>query len=123
MSGNIANKYDAVEVARRAYLEWYRSFHFLFNLHGSAPRSGPRAPNFDDLIAQGRGIAGSSETVAAFIQQQMDKTGCNYFVGQFAFGDLSLPEMLESVERFGRDVMPKLPALKVRYEEPVIASA
>lgn len=38
----------------------------------------------------------------------MEKTGCNYFVGQFAFGDLSLSEMLESIELFRARVMPEL---------------
>jgi hypothetical protein len=100
----------ALRVARRAYLEWYRSFHFLFHLHGSMPRSGPRAPTFDEVIAQGRGIAGSPQTVARFINEQMEKTGCNYFVGQFAFGDLTLSEMLESIALFHERVMPELGA-------------
>ena len=32
----------------------------------------------------------------------------NYFVGQFAFGDLTLPEMLDSLDLFKRHVMPEL---------------
>jgi alkanesulfonate monooxygenase SsuD/methylene tetrahydromethanopterin reductase-like flavin-dependent oxidoreductase (luciferase family) len=98
----------ALDAARRAYLEWYKSFHYLFHLHGSMPRSGPRAPSFDEVMAQGRGTAGSPQTVAKFINEQMEKTGCNYFVGQFAFGDLSLSEMLESIELFRARVMPEL---------------
>ena len=80
----------ALQIARRAYLAWHKSFHFLFQLHGTAPRTGPRAPDFDGVIAQGRGIAGSPQTVANFLREQMAVTRCNYFVGQFAFGDLSL---------------------------------
>ena len=34
--------------------------------------------------------------------------GCNYFVGQFAFGDLDLSEMLGSVALFHEGVMPEL---------------
>ncbi len=99
---------EALTAARRAYLEWYKSFHYLFQLHGSMPRSGPRAPSFDEVIAQGRGIAGSPQVVARFINAQMEKTGCNYFVGQFAFGDLDLSEMLGSVALFHERVMPEL---------------
>ena len=39
---------------------------------------------------------------------QLDETGCNYVVGQFAFGDLSLAETLRSVALFTDEVMPAL---------------
>jgi hypothetical protein len=61
-------------------------------------------------MAQGRGIAGSPQVVARFINEQMEKTGCNYFVGQFAFGDLGLAEMLNSIRLFHERVMPELGA-------------
>lgn len=98
----------ALKIARRAYLRWHDSFHYLFRLHGSAPRSGPRAADFDGVIAEGRGIAGSPATVAKFLREQMETTRSNYFVGQFAFGDLSLAEMLQSLDLFRRAVAPEL---------------
>lgn len=101
----------AVRSARRAYLEWHRSFHYLFNLHGTGPRTGPRAPDFDEVMAQERGIAGSPDTVAKFVKDQMRRTRSNYFVGQFAFGDLTLSEMLRSVELFSQHVVPTLASL------------
>ena len=42
------------------------------------------------------------------IRQQMAEAGANYFVGQFAFGDLTLAETRHSIELFARDVMPAL---------------
>jgi alkanesulfonate monooxygenase SsuD/methylene tetrahydromethanopterin reductase-like flavin-dependent oxidoreductase (luciferase family) len=99
---------SALKTARRAYAEWYRSFHYLFELHGTGPRSGPRAPDFDGVIAQERGIAGSPQTVARFVQDQMRRTKSNYFVGQFLFGDLKLTEMLRSIGLFSQHVMPAL---------------
>jgi hypothetical protein len=110
----------ALNIARRAYLEWHRSFHFLFHLHGSAPRTGPRAPDFDGVMAQGRGIAGSPDTVARFLREQMIETRCNYLVGQFAFGDLTLTEMLQSVDLFTRDVMPELDRLLADQDGPIL---
>jgi len=98
----------ALKTARRAYLEWHKSFHYLFKLHGTGPRTGARAPDFDGVIAQERGIAGSPQTVARFVNEQMRRTRSNYFVGQFAFGDLTLPEMLHSVELFSGNVVPAL---------------
>ena len=94
-------------LARRAYPRWYDSF-----THPPPPaRPDQRAPapaDFDELAEVGHGVAGSPETVAAFLREQMAATGANYFVGQFAFGDLTLAETLHSIELFARDVMPQL---------------
>jgi hypothetical protein len=62
------------------------------------------------VVERGQGIAGSPATVAKFLSSQLHETGCNYVVGQFAFGDLSLQECLQSVGLFVRDVMPRLRA-------------
>lgn len=97
----------ALAAARRAYPVWHRSFNHLFKLFGSAPRH-PRPPDFDGLSEIGLGIAGSPETVAAFLESQMGQAGAGYFVGQFAFGDLSPAETLRSVELFASEVMPAL---------------
>jgi hypothetical protein len=62
------------------------------------------------LIARGQGIAGSPKTVTEFLQQQITETQCTYFVGQFAFGDLTRGECLNSVGLFASEVMPALRA-------------
>jgi alkanesulfonate monooxygenase SsuD/methylene tetrahydromethanopterin reductase-like flavin-dependent oxidoreductase (luciferase family) len=98
----------ALEIARRAYRRWHSHFHYLFRLHGTGPRTGARAPEFDGVIAEGRGIAGSPRTVARFLRDQMAHSHANYFVGQFAFGDLTLAETLASIDLFRRHVMPEL---------------
>jgi alkanesulfonate monooxygenase SsuD/methylene tetrahydromethanopterin reductase-like flavin-dependent oxidoreductase (luciferase family) len=56
----------------------------------------------------GQGIAGTPETVAAFLREQHRLTGANYCVGQFAFGDLTFAETMRSLELFVRHVMPAL---------------
>jgi hypothetical protein len=38
----------------------------------------------------------------------MSEAGANYFVGQFAFGDLTLDETLHSIDLFAREIMPAL---------------
>jgi hypothetical protein len=38
----------------------------------------------------------------------MEEAGTNYFVGQFAFGDLTIAEVLRTVDLFTREVMPVL---------------
>jgi hypothetical protein len=74
-------------------------------MHGTLPESPLRAESFDALIAQGQAIAGSPDTVRAFLAAQIRECGCNYVVGQFCFGDLQLEEMLRSVELFAGKVM------------------
>jgi alkanesulfonate monooxygenase SsuD/methylene tetrahydromethanopterin reductase-like flavin-dependent oxidoreductase (luciferase family) len=97
----------ALALARRAYRRWHDSFTFL-----SAGRNytlvHPRPPHFDEVLADGRGIAGSPATVIASLRNQIAETGANYFVGQFAFGDMTTEETLNSIELFTRKVMPAL---------------
>jgi hypothetical protein len=42
------------------------------------------------------------------IRAQMAEAGANYFVAQFAFGDLTRDEVLRTVDLFAREVMPAL---------------
>ncbi len=64
--------------------------------------------SFDVVVDQGQAIAGSPETVRAFLATQLQHSGANYVVGQFCFGDLQLDEILQSVELFAAQVMPAL---------------
>lgn len=98
----------AMAVATRAYRVWHRSFHYLYHLHGRSPVQGERPAEFQAVIDEGRGIAGTPETVANYLAPHVAESGINYVVGQFAFGDLSLAESLRSVKLFGREVMPRL---------------
>src|SRR6202030_3813166 len=88
---------QALATARRAYPRWHESFTHLRRL-SNRTNAHPRPPTFDELETVGQGVAGAPGTVAAFLRQQMEATGSNYLVGQFAFGDLSLAEALQSIE-------------------------
>ena len=101
---------SAMTIARRAYLRWRASFTYLSELNGTMPNSPLRVESFDALISQGQAIAGSPETVRAFLAAQIEDSQANYIVGQFCFGDLTLEEMLRSVELFGAQVKPALQA-------------
>jgi alkanesulfonate monooxygenase SsuD/methylene tetrahydromethanopterin reductase-like flavin-dependent oxidoreductase (luciferase family) len=98
----------AMTIARRAYLRWRSSFTHLSEMNGTVPDSPLNVDNFEALIGQGQAIAGSPETVRAFLAAQIADSGTNYVVGQFCFGDLKLDEMLRSVELFAASVMPDL---------------
>jgi alkanesulfonate monooxygenase SsuD/methylene tetrahydromethanopterin reductase-like flavin-dependent oxidoreductase (luciferase family) len=101
------NDRTAMEIGRRAYKRWHHSFTYLAQLHRRAQRI-PRPETFEELIEAGQGVAGSPATVSARLAQQLQQTGSNYLVGQFAFGDLSLAETLSSLKLFVDEVMPGL---------------
>jgi hypothetical protein len=109
-------------LARRAYLLWHASFTHLFRRHGRS-QSHPRPATFDLVAERGQGVAGSPSTVAKFLSSQLDETGCNYVVGQFAFGDLTLDETLRSISLFAHDVMPALRAKTTRGAEEMAGVA
>lgn len=98
---------EAQALAARAYPHWHTAFTHLARKLGSTARH-PRPDNWAALHGQGKGVAGSPETVARFVRAQMDESQCNYLVGQFAFGDLSASELSASIELFQRQVMPML---------------
>ena len=97
----------ALALARRAYPVWHQSFTYLFRLRGR-PQNHPRPPDFGALMARGQGVAGAPATVAEFLASQLAETQCNYVVGQFAFGDLTREEVLNSIALFAGKVMPAL---------------
>jgi alkanesulfonate monooxygenase SsuD/methylene tetrahydromethanopterin reductase-like flavin-dependent oxidoreductase (luciferase family) len=102
---------QALTIARRAYPLWHRHFHHLFRMHGTTPAGGDRPPQFDQIKDGGRGIAGAPDTVIRMIKSQMEEAGTNYFVAQFAFGDLTPSEVMRTVDLFTREVMPALRAI------------
>jgi len=94
-------------LARRAYPKWHDSFTFLPRLRGIAQQH-PRPADFDTLVARGQGFAGAPASVTTWLRAQLDETGTNYVVGQFAFGDLTLEECRKSIGLFVKEVMPAL---------------
>jgi alkanesulfonate monooxygenase SsuD/methylene tetrahydromethanopterin reductase-like flavin-dependent oxidoreductase (luciferase family) len=108
---------DAMDIARRAYLRWRSSFTHLFKAYGTKPDSPLNVESFDVLIRQRQAVAGSPETVRAFLASQVEQTAANYIVGQFCFGDLSVGEMLRSVELFAGEVMPALRELATEHAD------
>ncbi|HEY1747024.1 MAG TPA: LLM class flavin-dependent oxidoreductase [Xanthobacteraceae bacterium] len=99
---------EAMAAGRRAYLRWRSSFVYLSALNGTLPDSPLNVESFDHLVQRGYAVAGAPDTVGAFLKEQIEISGANYVVGQFCFGDLSLAEMLRSVELLAVHVMPKL---------------
>jgi alkanesulfonate monooxygenase SsuD/methylene tetrahydromethanopterin reductase-like flavin-dependent oxidoreductase (luciferase family) len=98
---------EALAVARRSYPVWHKSFNSLFTLYGTVPRH-QRPADFDGIVAEGRAIAGTPETVTAFLKGACETSAINYLVGQFAFGDQSYAESERTIRLFAEHVMPVL---------------
>jgi alkanesulfonate monooxygenase SsuD/methylene tetrahydromethanopterin reductase-like flavin-dependent oxidoreductase (luciferase family) len=97
-------------IARRGYRRWYASFMKLWLEHGTRPVGVSYPAEFDGEGMNGRCIAGSPQTVAQVLQQQIAETGVNYVLCRVAFGDLTLAESRRSAELFAEHVMPQLRA-------------
>jgi hypothetical protein len=46
------------------------------------------------------------------VQEFVDQTGVNYFVGTFAYGSLTTDQVLSSIGLFAREVMPAIKPAK-----------
>ena len=96
----------AMQLARRAYKVWHGSFHYLYHLHGRSPVLGERPDDFQAVVDEMRGVAGSPATVRDAIRACVDECGCDYVTCQMVFGDMSKAEALHSIDLFGAEVMP-----------------
>lgn len=99
-----AGETQAIETARKAYTEFDANFR---NRPGGAQPNSRRG-DFDTGRARGLIFAGSPDTVRAKVQEFIDVTGSNYFVGTFAFGNLSAGQIIDSMRLFTEEVMPSI---------------
>ncbi len=103
----------ALRQARASFEHFQGNMGYLQRRFGSAPAVGVRVrpmERFDDELAQGRYLVGSPESVRRQIEEQVRRSGCNYFVGAFATGNLTSEQVLTSVSLFAEHVMPALAA-------------
>ena len=99
---------EALSIARRAYKRWYSNFMTLWVKHNMPPTNVSYPPEVEGQIAVGVAIVGTPDQVLAGLRAQIAESGANYAVTRFAYGDMTLPESLRSLELFQRHVMPAL---------------
>ncbi len=100
---------DASDRAVAAMNVFYEQFSALWRRYGDSRYTGPQ--DFTRAIDQGLVIAGSAATVRDQLTGIMRTSGCNHFVGAFAFGSLTHAEARSSLTRFAEEVAPALRAL------------
>ena len=95
---------EAMEIGRRAYSRWYDNFIYLWRQRNSKPLYTTYTEGFDEVVANGQGIAGSPATVRREMLKQAADTGINYFLLRLAFGDMSLAESTRSANLFNEHI-------------------
>jgi alkanesulfonate monooxygenase SsuD/methylene tetrahydromethanopterin reductase-like flavin-dependent oxidoreductase (luciferase family) len=98
---------EALGIAERAYRRWYRHLAFLWNERGiKLPMAVPMPEEIGPLMAVGGAFAGTPAAARAYIAEQVETSGANYFICDIAFGDIAPAEAMRTVELLGREVMP-----------------
>jgi alkanesulfonate monooxygenase SsuD/methylene tetrahydromethanopterin reductase-like flavin-dependent oxidoreductase (luciferase family) len=97
----------ARDIARRAYPAWRHHMGLLWHEYNVPfPLEAALPPDFQVVLDHGDAVAGTPDTVRKFIAHEIEATGVNYYVCDFAFGTISHEDAMRSTELFAREVMP-----------------
>jgi alkanesulfonate monooxygenase SsuD/methylene tetrahydromethanopterin reductase-like flavin-dependent oxidoreductase (luciferase family) len=89
-----------------AALNSARSFSYF--REENRPRIDFSKLSWEELLETGYMIAGSPSTVTRQLSEQMEGVGAGHFMGMFHIGNLAHDEVVRSLDRFAKDVMPQL---------------
>ena len=70
------------------------------------PMAVPLPEEIGPLLAVGAAFAGTPAAARAYIAEQIETSGANYFICDITFGDITPDEAMRSVELLGEEVMP-----------------
>lgn len=94
---------QAMALGREALKRYFESFNHIWMTQQGKEYY---PSDVDAFVEQGFALIGSAATVAEQVRRTLDRLGGNYFVGVFAFGNLSERASLRSLELFAKEVMP-----------------
>ena len=97
---------QALQEARAAFADFINNFNYLRVAQGDTSGRAAYLADFDARLADGLHIVGSPDTVKKRVQEHLQLTGSNYFVGSFCFGTLTTAQTLRSMRLFAEEVMP-----------------
>ncbi len=83
-----------------------RSFNYF--REGNRARLDFSTMNWDELVKSGYMIAGSPDSVARQVEEQMKQVGADHFMGMFHIGNLEHAKVISSLDLFKREIMPRL---------------
>lgn len=97
----------ALDIARRAYTKWRHSFRWLWEKHGNTAYIERFAsPDFDAMMHDGGGFAGSPASVREYIAREIEEGGINYLIASLMFGDMTEAEAVTSAKLYSEEVIP-----------------
>lgn len=97
---------QALHEARAAFADFIANFNYLRTVHGDTSGRAAYLADFDARMAEGLHVVGSPQSVKRQVQEHLQRTGANYFVGSFFFGTLTTEQTLRSLRLFAEEVMP-----------------
>ena len=97
---------QALREAKQGFAGFIQNFNYLRVLNGDTSGRAEYLADFEARMADGLHIVGSPATVREQVEEQVEATGCNYFVGSFFFGSLSFDQTMNSIRLFAEEVMP-----------------
>ena len=68
-----------MELGRRAWPHFFKSFMKLWNMHGTQPRYARIPDDFEAVVKNGGGIVGSPGTIREQVSRMANEAGANYF--------------------------------------------
>jgi alkanesulfonate monooxygenase SsuD/methylene tetrahydromethanopterin reductase-like flavin-dependent oxidoreductase (luciferase family) len=86
----------------------YTDHSFSYFREGNRERIDFSVLSWEELDRTGYILAGSPDTVAQKLNQQMKQVGADQFMGMFHIGNLPHQKVIDSLELFHKEVMPQL---------------
>ena len=100
---------EAQAMARASFARWRASLVALWEQRG-VPLPVAMPLQWDELQANGMGIAGTPQRVCEYVRAQSEAVGGNFFLCQMMFGDMPLEFAQQSARLFAFEVAPQLAA-------------
>ena len=97
---------QALQDAKAAFTDFIYNFNYLRLVNGDTSGRAAYLADFEARLGEGLHIVGSPDTVKTRVQEHLQRTGSNYFVGSFCFGTLTHAQTLRSLRLFAEEVMP-----------------
>ena len=97
---------EALKQAKAAFADFIYNFNYLRMVNGDTSGRAGYLADFEARLKDGLHVVGSPDTVRKRVQEHLQLTGSNYFVGSFFFGTLTGEQTLRSLRLFAEEVIP-----------------
>ena len=107
------SRVEAFRLAETGLHEHNRQNHATRSLSKATPGPEPAHPPVEELVEQGRILAGTPDDCLATLRRLIAETGATEAHCMFQFGKIDFEQSQRSLELFAREVMPRLASADV----------